>query len=230
LTQNTSSNANQAVPGGASTEATVARGLVYFGAPPLVDCEDEGAYNRLLAQIIDRVKPTDIVEMMWVRDVVDSQWEINRYRRAKANLIAIAKHVQSEKAFHVEDNHSPSRIPEGTFQWMVLESLKSRDRVADAEAIAEAKARAIADAEPGAEAKDVARQIRFALAVERKVDALERLDRMIMNAQAGRDNAYFQLEKRRVAGAKRGEVSIDEAKPRGYHEAMGRSSDLEHAA
>jgi hypothetical protein len=34
------------------------------------------------------MKPVDFLEIMWTRDIVDLQWEIIRYRRIKADLIA----------------------------------------------------------------------------------------------------------------------------------------------
>ncbi len=61
----------------------------YFGPPPLVDGEDEGAYNELLLQISSAVGPSDFIEEMWVRDVLDLTWEIHRWRQLKANLISI---------------------------------------------------------------------------------------------------------------------------------------------
>jgi hypothetical protein len=59
-----------------------------FGPPPLVEGDDRAAYEELLAQISAAVKPADILEDIWVHDIVDLVWEIFRLRRLKVNLMA----------------------------------------------------------------------------------------------------------------------------------------------
>jgi hypothetical protein len=66
--------------------------------PRVFEGEDAAAYQQLLAMVIDLVKPADIMDWIWVRDIVDLQWDISRLRRAKANLIAEA----AKRSF---DNH-----------------------------------------------------------------------------------------------------------------------------
>jgi hypothetical protein len=61
--------------------------LSFFGAPPLIPGERADDYERLLAAVTDQIKPADIMETIWTREVVDLQWEIIRYRRIKADLI-----------------------------------------------------------------------------------------------------------------------------------------------
>ena len=58
-----------------------------FGPPPLIEGEDATAYDELLTRISATVKPADILEDIWVRDIVDLVWEILRLRRLKANVI-----------------------------------------------------------------------------------------------------------------------------------------------
>ncbi len=67
------------------TESSAA--LPPFGPAPLLKGEDAVAYDDLLARVSAGVKPADIIEEMWVRDVVDLTWEIVRYRRLKAAFI-----------------------------------------------------------------------------------------------------------------------------------------------
>lgn len=54
-----------------------------FGPPPLLEGEDENAYNELLAHVSGAVKPGDIIEEIWIRDIVDLTWEIFRWRALK---------------------------------------------------------------------------------------------------------------------------------------------------
>jgi hypothetical protein len=61
-----------------------------FGAPPLVAGEDAAAYDALTARIAGAVAPADVLEEMWVRDVVDLAWEALRLRRLKALLLTSA--------------------------------------------------------------------------------------------------------------------------------------------
>src|ERR1700690_244240 len=63
----------------------------YLGPPPLVAGEDAKGYDRLLALVADVVRPGDIMEIIWIRDFVDEEWEILRFRRAIANLIKATK-------------------------------------------------------------------------------------------------------------------------------------------
>jgi len=64
--------------------------VLAFGPAPVLAEEDHKAYDDLLMQVSSYVKPTNIVEDMWVRDVVDLTWEIFRYRRCKKHVIEAA--------------------------------------------------------------------------------------------------------------------------------------------
>jgi len=58
-----------------------------FGPPLLLAGEDPAKYDELLAQVAERVKPADVIEQMFVRDVVYATWELQRYRRLKTKLL-----------------------------------------------------------------------------------------------------------------------------------------------
>jgi hypothetical protein len=58
-----------------------------FGPPPLFEGDDAKAYDELLMRISSAVKPVDILEEIWVRDLVDLTWDVFRLRRLKANLM-----------------------------------------------------------------------------------------------------------------------------------------------
>jgi hypothetical protein len=62
-----------------------------LGPPAIVEGEDEARYDRLLAGIVQTVQPVDVLEWIWVRDIVDQQWELLRYRSAKAEYINATK-------------------------------------------------------------------------------------------------------------------------------------------
>ena len=61
--------------------------LALFGPSPLIEGEDAAAYDQLLARICAAVKPVDIIDEMFIADVVHSEWEVVRLRRLKWSLI-----------------------------------------------------------------------------------------------------------------------------------------------
>ena len=57
--------------------------------PPLVRGEDRAAYDQLATRITMAVAPENVIEEIWVRDVVDLVWEAMRLRRLKAGLFTV---------------------------------------------------------------------------------------------------------------------------------------------
>jgi hypothetical protein len=76
-----------------SPVAASAERLAVFGDPPLIPDEDRADYDELFGQISSAVEPADIFEQIWVRDIVDHEWEILRLRRLKANLLLATAHI-----------------------------------------------------------------------------------------------------------------------------------------
>jgi hypothetical protein len=64
-----------------------AQWLALFGPPPLIEGEDAAAYDQLLARMCAAVKPVDIIDEMFIADVVPLEWEVLRLRRLKWSLI-----------------------------------------------------------------------------------------------------------------------------------------------
>jgi len=62
-----------------------------LGPPPLLISEDPTAYETLLAIFGARMRPTDEIEWIYLKDCVDLTWEIQRYRRAKAGIIDVTR-------------------------------------------------------------------------------------------------------------------------------------------
>lgn len=55
--------------------------LPFFGPPPLLQGEDPARYNDLLAQVSGHLKPRDLFEEIWTREITDLIWEGLRWRR-----------------------------------------------------------------------------------------------------------------------------------------------------
>jgi hypothetical protein len=63
-----------------------AQRLVLFGPPPLIEGEDVAAYEQLRVRICAKVKPVDIIDEIFIDDIVSLEWEILRARRLKSSL------------------------------------------------------------------------------------------------------------------------------------------------
>jgi hypothetical protein len=69
-----------------------------FGHPNILVGEDAAAFEELLARIRSAVKPADMIEEMFVADVVWLEWEVLRWRRLKGSLIR-AREVKALEDF-----------------------------------------------------------------------------------------------------------------------------------
>lgn len=58
-----------------------------FYPPQLIAGEDRGAYDQFLIKVSATVNPTDIIAEIFVRDVVDCDWDVRRCRRLKNALL-----------------------------------------------------------------------------------------------------------------------------------------------
>src|SRR3984893_13729022 len=76
--------------------------LKLFGEPQLLEGEDPAAYDELLARFRAAVKPVDIIEEMFIADVVALEWEVLRWRRLKRGLIR-ARGLEALKSFLAGD-------------------------------------------------------------------------------------------------------------------------------
>jgi hypothetical protein len=65
--------------------------LAIFSEQPLLDGEDPAVYKELFEHISVAVKPLDIFEEIWVREIVVLVWEIFRLCYMKRNLRAAAE-------------------------------------------------------------------------------------------------------------------------------------------
>jgi hypothetical protein len=68
-----------------------------WGDPPLLRNEDPEIYDKLAGQISQAVGPIDVIEWLWVKDVLDLSWEIRRLRRFKTMLIQLERATKEEK-------------------------------------------------------------------------------------------------------------------------------------
>jgi hypothetical protein len=58
-----------------------------FGPALLLQGEDAAAYDQLLARICEVVKPVDIIDEIFIADIISLEWEVLRWRRLKWSLL-----------------------------------------------------------------------------------------------------------------------------------------------
>src|SRR6267143_1777147 len=152
-------------------------GRALLGRLPLIRGEDGCAYNELCARIAAAVKPKDFPEEIWVRDVADLSWEVFRLRRIKAKF----------------------------WTWQVAAAIRCTLQGVCGEAQANKLSRewetgAIGRidqlAATGRTVESITADVFFA-----NSEDLERIDRMIMKAEARRNAALREIERRRSSMA-----------------------------
>ena len=71
--------------------------LAFFGPPPLLEGEDAALYDDLVGRMCAAVKPVDIIDELYIADLVTLEWEIMRGRRLKfSQLQEIAQNEVEE--------------------------------------------------------------------------------------------------------------------------------------
>ena len=155
----------------------------FFGPPPLLEGEDEAAYAGLLERVEEAVKPRDVLEQIATRDFVDITWEILRLRRLREPVI-IAGHadVIERMLGPIHGYTTAGRMREA---WLRGDG-EAIDKVA---AMLEQCSYTLDDV--------------HARALAARIDVIERLDRMVAQAEHRRRLVIGELDRRRDALARR---------------------------
>lgn len=64
-----------------------------FDDRPLLPGESAEQYDALRDSIVKQVKPTDVIEAIWVKDIIDLIWEAKRLRRWRGQILVQARLV-----------------------------------------------------------------------------------------------------------------------------------------
>jgi hypothetical protein len=155
-----------------------ARRLTLLGPPPLIEGEDAAAYGELLNRISAAVKPKDILEEIWVRDIVDLAWEALRWRRLKSNLLAASIHAGLKQVL------DPLC---GIFEADQLAQSWARNEAAGRKEVKQLLASA-----------GLSMDAVVAQTLALKISDTERIDRMVMAAEARRDATLREIERHRA--------------------------------
>jgi hypothetical protein len=123
-----------------------AQRLALFGPPPLIEGEDAAAYDQLLARICAAVKPVDIIDEIFIADVVPLEWEVLRLRRLKWSLIrapaleALENFLGENLDYNLYSEHFADDLAE------ILQDNLPEDQVHSAQTLARECAQSEADA------------------------------------------------------------------------------------
>src|SRR5262245_2545985 len=161
-----------------------------FGPPPLINGEDLNSYEELGAGICDVVKPADILEHIWVRDVIDISWEVLRLRRLQANL------MQAQAYRGMRETLSP-----------LVGGLKAQTL---AEAWAARKPNAVEETNEALASAGLNMETIMANTLSFKLDEFERIDGMVTVAEARRSAALQEIERHRETLGKKLRQAVQE--------------------
>lgn len=70
-----------------ATGAAAVDRFALFGNPPLLPGEDAAAYQELRERLCAALKPADVIDDIFVNDIMFWQWEVMRWRSFKAQLL-----------------------------------------------------------------------------------------------------------------------------------------------
>lgn len=180
-----------------------------FGPPPLVSTDELAGYEELLARISAHVQPSDPIEDLYTRDIVDLTFELLRYRRYKARILegAVPRALEDKLAPFVNGRHrfgslanyasdgarEPTPAMELVNEWMRHES-KAIERVNEILKLA----------------KLTIEDIR-AHAFFLELGTIERIDRLIAGVEARRNGVMREIERYRALLAHAVKAATDEA-------------------
>ena len=110
-----------------------------WGPPPIPRTEDPAVYWKLGQAMAEAVQPADLIEWMYLKDVVDYTWEIRRLRKYKVELIAIqersflsqAREVFPPKEMRRWEEHFATGFGETEAFLKAFESFESINRLLD---------------------------------------------------------------------------------------------------
>lgn len=185
------------------TSQAVSR-LPVFGPPPLLKGEDAAAYDDLLIRVSGNLKPTDIFEEIWVREIADLIWESLRWRRQLASFLAMAIPQVLERILQPIAQNQPV-VPSGT-------SFMSKLRAAQASLKAGsilAADWAIGDPAAIERVKELLASVGLTMdnviaqTTASELDKIERFNRLIASAEGRRNALLREIEHHRAAFAQR---------------------------
>ena len=156
------------LPSGAAGPITT---FALLGARPLISSEDTAGYDALLARICATLGPSDGLEEVWIRDLVDLVWDTFRLRRTKATMLSY-RAAQEVRALLI--NHPDG--PKMAQMWATGDET------------------AVKEVEQALRSVGSSGEHAISMAMCSSMQEIERLDRMLVSAEARRSAALRELD------------------------------------
>src|SRR5271157_2179379 len=173
-----------------TSEAAESR--VLFGPPALLPGESLAEYWRLYSLFQADLAPADVIEKIWLRDLVDLQWEVRRWRRLSNEFLSSSRHDGLDKILTSLFGYGGAR-PAVKLDWM------ARDPTA------------IATVSDLLNLAGLTEDTILAQTLALQLDVIDRIDRMTFQAERRRDLAIQQIERRREDLAARARAAVKRA-------------------
>lgn len=160
------------------------------GPPPVLSTENEKAYDDLTMQLLQIFRPRDFIELMYIRELADSTWEISRYTRHKT--VAIDRKFRTRLEFQAKRDRARAPLKEDKARELAErngEPATQLDRLAEVQEMLDCSVEDV-----DAILEKVAEEVDHARALEGTIDYYERLDKLIAAARTRRDSALEQFE------------------------------------
>jgi hypothetical protein len=144
---------------------------------PLLPGEDGAEYAKFTPKFLAAAKPRDFIEEILTRDAIDLSWEILRLRHLRAGVLRMAC-SDGVRSVAGKLGYRPGRLGslyDFAAEWMAGDSATRNEFQ-----------KLLKKAGLGME--DL-----VAEALSSKIEAFERIDRMVASAEARRNNAYARL-------------------------------------
>ena len=157
---------------------------------PLITGEEPADYDDLLDRFIATVKPNDAIEWVWLKDVVDLVWDVQRLRRLRAALLVTAR-IAAMKG-----------ILRPLMKLNMLDDIEvfGEDTVTKiANGWARGETKAVQEVETIISEHGLSIDAVMANAFVSQIRELESIERMMATAEIRRDKILNEIEKRRDA-------------------------------
>ena len=169
-----------------------------FGPPLLLEGEDADAYQALQARIHAAVQPRDIIEEIFVNDVIALQWEILRWRGLKRSLVSACGLEALENFVRHELDDNPYKDAPLSVATVLGDSLGTNDEAArEAKSLVRGykrkKKRDVERLNKLLQANDRSIESFMDNALAQKIDDIERIDRLTTNAETRRNACLREI-------------------------------------
>jgi len=160
-----------------------------FGSAPILKTEDEEIYWNCMERVVKCVEPQDVIEWLWVKDVVDLSWEILRLRRLKIDLIEIDR----------EDKNATIEWEREHFDEPYIHIFSGKLTPPDT-----------ADIEARLYKQSLATETDSVKLLFKHIEEYERIEKLLTSAELRRDKILREIELRRDHMSRRLRAASDE--------------------